>query len=150
MAQAVAKRAPPRKTFPDTMQRKMVDEYGELQRQVELFAPVEAKHGVLKRAIKGWFDTAPADAEATLEGKIYVLTITARERERRVRDMRALASAVGLDKLLEIVARYVPLGPVETIIGKEKLAALVTDERTGPRRIKAVPKRPSGPQKGMN
>src|SRR5262245_17502750 len=36
--------------------RKIVDEYGELDRQVQLHAAVALRHDVLKKAIKGMFD----------------------------------------------------------------------------------------------
>jgi hypothetical protein len=55
--------------------------------------------------------------------------------------MRDLIGVIGLDKLLELVS--VPIGALEDLLGKTRVAALVTDARTGSRRIKAVPKRPA-------
>jgi hypothetical protein len=132
-------------TAADRARRATVDQYGELARQVQMFQPVQAKFDQLKAMIKSWFDDAPADAEATLEGKIYLLHVGARERVRRVRDMQKLALAVGHDDLLELLSRHVPLGAVEDLIGKAKTDQLVTEERSGSRRIKAVPKHPSTP-----
>jgi hypothetical protein len=127
----------------DRVQREMVDEYGELARQVQMFEPVQVRYELLKRAIKSWFDEVPADAEATVEGKVYLLNISPRERVRRIRDIQQLAREVGTDDLLDILAKFVPLGVIEDLIGKTKVAALVVDERTGSRRIKCVAKHPS-------
>src|SRR5262245_43860622 len=126
----------------DPEQRRMVDEYGELDRRMQLGAPDVARYDSLKRAIKSWFDRVPADADGMLEGEVYRLHLSARERERRVRDLRGLIAVIGLDKFLGLVS--VPVGPLEDLLGKTRVAALVTDARTGSRRIKAVPKRPAG------
>jgi hypothetical protein len=126
----------------DREQRKMVDEYGELDRRMQLLNPDVVRYDALKRAIKSWFDRVPADADAIVEGEVYRLHLSARERERRVRSMRALVDVIGLDKFLEMAS--VPIGALEDLLGKTRAAALVTEARTGSRRIKAVPKRPAG------
>jgi hypothetical protein len=125
-------------------QRRMVDEYGELDRRIQLLAPDMARHDVLKRAIKSWFDGLPADADGFVEGTIYRLHLSARERERRIRSLRELIAAIGLDKFLEIA--NVAIGPVEDLLGKTRTARLISEARTGSRRIKAVPKRPASPK----
>ena len=126
----------------DRAQRQMVDEYGELDRRMQLTAPDVARYDVLKRAIKSWFDVMPADADGVLEGRVYRLHLSARERERRVRSMRDLVEVIGLDKFLELAS--VAIGPLEDLLGKTRAAALITEARTGSRRIKAVPKRAAG------
>ena len=126
----------------DRAQRQMVDEYGELDRRMQLTAPDVARYDVLKRAIKSWFDVMPADADGVLEGRVYRLHLSARERERRVRSMRDLVDVIGLDKFLELA--NVACGPLEDLLGKTRAAALITEARTGSRRIKAVPKRAAG------
>jgi hypothetical protein len=126
----------------DRAQRQMVDEYGELDRRMQLLSPDAARYDVLKRAIKSWFDRVPADADGIVEGKVYRLHLSARERERRIRSMRDLVAAVGLDKFLELAS--VPIGVLEDLLGKTRAASLVTEARTGSRRIKAVPKRAAG------
>jgi hypothetical protein len=120
----------------------MVDEYGELDRRMQLLNPDVVRYDALKRAIKSWFDRVPADADAIVEGEVYRLHLSARERERRVRSMRDLIGVIELDKLLELAS--VPIGALEDLLGKTRAAALVTEARTGSRRIKSVPKRPAG------
>lgn len=126
----------------DRLQRKMVDEYGELDRRLQMQAPDTARYELLKRAIKSWFDGAPADADGIVEGTIYRLHFSARERERRVRSLRDLVGVIGLDKFLELAS--VPIGALEDLLGKTRAASLVIEARTGSRRIKAVPKRAAG------
>lgn len=126
----------------DRQQRAMVDEYGELDRRMQLLSPDAARYDVLKRAIKSWFDPLPPDVDGTVEGHVYRLHLSARERERRVSSMRDLVAVIGLDKFLELA--NVPIGAVEDLLGKTRAAALIREARTGSRRIKAVPKRPAG------
>ena len=126
----------------DRVQRQMVDEYGELDRRLQMQAPDVARYDTLKRAIKSWFDAMPADADGVIEGRVYRLHLSARERERRVRSMRDLVGVIGLEKFLELAS--VPIGALEDLLGKTRAAGLVIEARTGSRRIKAVPKRAAG------
>jgi len=126
----------------DRDQRALIDEYGELDRRMQLRAMDHARYETLKRAIKSWFDGAPADADGTVEGDVYLLHLSARERERKVRDMRELVDTIGLDKVLEMAA--VSIGALENLIGKAAVARLTVDARTGSRRIKAIPKQAAG------
>ena len=123
-------------------QVQMIDEYGELDRRMQVMSPDVARYDVLKRAIKSWFDRVPPDVDGIVEGEVYRLHLSARERERRVRSMRDLVGVIGLDKFLELAS--VPIGALEDLLGKTRAAALVTEARTGSRRIKAVPKRAAG------
>jgi hypothetical protein len=126
----------------DKTKAKMVDEYGELDRRMQLWAPEVARYDTLKRAIKSWFDHVPADADGIVEGAVYRLHLSPRERERRVRSMRDLIAVIGLEKFLELAS--VPIGAIEDNLGKTRAAALITEARTGSRRIKAVPKQSAG------
>jgi hypothetical protein len=109
---------------------------------MQLLAPDVARFESLKRAIKSWFDRLPADAEGTIEGNLYRLHLSARERERRVSSMRALVDVIGLEKFLELAS--VPIGALEDLLGKTRAAALIVEARSGSRRIKAVPKEAAG------
>src|SRR6185436_20314297 len=113
----------------DRVQRALIDEYGELDRRLQMQAPDVARHVVLKAAIKSWFDGAPADADGIVEGRVYRLHLSARERERRVRSMRDLVAVIGLEKFLELAS--VPIGALEDLLGKTRAAGLVIEARTG-------------------
>lgn len=123
-------------------QVQMIDEYGELDRRMQVMSPDVARYDVLKRAIKSWFDRVPPDVDGIVEGEVYRLHLSARERERRVRSMKDLVAAIGMEKFWEICT--VPIGAVEDVLGKTRAAALITEARSGSRRIKAVPKRAAG------
>jgi hypothetical protein len=125
----------------DIAQRQMIDEYGELDRRMQLHAAETARYELLKKTIKSWFDQAPPDADGTVEGDTYLLHLSARERERRIGSMAELAEVIGMEKLLELAT--VPLGALEDLIGKTRVAALAVERRSGSRRIKAIPKHPA-------
>jgi len=123
----------------DRHQRLLVDEYGELDRRMQCNAPDVGRYELLKKAIKAWFNAMPPDADATIEGDVYRLHVSARERERRVKSMRGLIAVIGMDKFCEIAT--VPIGAIEDLIGKTKAAGLIAEARSGSRRLKSVPKR---------
>jgi len=123
----------------DEHQKAMIDEYGELDRRMQLRAMDTQRYETLKRAIKTWFDQAPPDADGTVEGEVYLLHLSARERERKLRDLHEVVELIGLDKVLELAT--VPVGALENILGKARVAQLTIDARTGSRRIKAIAKR---------
>jgi hypothetical protein len=100
-----------------------------------------ARYESLKKAIKNWFSSVPPEADGCVEGDVYLLHLSACERERKIRDMHALVELIGLDKVLELAT--VPLGMLENLLGKERVMFLTTETRSGSRRIKAIPKRPA-------
>src|SRR4030095_6737253 len=119
--------------------RAICDDYGELDRRMQIAKPDVQRYETLKHAIKSWFDQAPPDADGTIEGAAYRLHVSARERERRVRDVHALVEAIGLEKLLALV--NIPLQRIEDLRGRVRLEEITVEARTGSRRIKAVPLR---------
>lgn len=128
----------------DEQQRALIDEYGELDRRMQLRATDTARYESLKRAIKSWFCNVPADADGTVEGDVYLLHLSACERERKIRSLRELVEVIGLDKILDLAV--VPIGQLENILGKDHVATLTMETRSGSRRIKAIPKRPAAVQ----
>jgi hypothetical protein len=125
----------------DEQQRALVDEYGELDRRMQLRATDTARYESLKRGIKNWFSAVPPDADGTVEGDVYLLHLSACERERKVRSVRELVEVIGLEQVLDLAV--VPLGTLENLIGRTRVDALTVETRSGSRRIKAIPKRPA-------
>lgn len=123
----------------DEQQRALIDEYGELDRRMQLRATDTARYESLKRAIKSWFAGIPADADGTVEGDVYLLHLSACERERKLRSVRDLVEEIGLDKVLDLAV--VPIGQLENMLGKDRVSTMTVETRTGSRRIKAIPKR---------
>jgi hypothetical protein len=126
----------------DAEQRALIDEYGELDRRMQLRATDTARYESLKRAIKAWFANVPPDADGTVEGDVYLLHLSACERERKIRSVQDLVEVIGLEKVLDLA--IVPIGQLENLIGQSRVAGLTVETRTGSRRIKAIPKRPAG------
>lgn len=115
----------------------IIDEYGELDRKVQQFAPTAKRHEELKSVIKGWYDKYPAEKATVAAGRRFEIQVSPREKERRFRSMEAVSKAVGgLKKFLALCS--VPLGAVEEAIGSGKLAGLVIEALTGSRRLKVV------------
>jgi len=125
----------------DVEMRALCDEFGELHRRLQIQAADQSRFEVLKKAIKGWFDHAPPDADGLVQGDLYLLRVSARERERRVKDLPELLAEIGLDQLLKIVS--VKLTELEDAIGKARAAAFIVEARTGSRRVSAISKHPA-------
>ena len=122
----------------DGDQKALIDEFGELNRQVQLHAPVVARFELLKRTLKGWLDGAPNDADAVLEGQLYRLHMSARERERHVRSVQEVADRIGLERLFQIIT--VPVVALQAILGSTEVDSLLVEKRSGSRRIRCIPK----------
>jgi hypothetical protein len=128
----------------DEQQKALVDEYGELDRRMQLRATDTARYESLKKGIKNWFANVPPDADGTVEGDVYLLHLSACERERKIRSVRELVDMIGLEKVLDLAV--VPIGALENMLGKDRVSGLTVETRTGSRRIKAIPKRPAAVQ----
>jgi len=127
----------------DAEMKSMLDEFGELSRKMQLYAPVTARFELLKKTIKNWFNNAPDDADGVVEGTIYRIHVSARERERRVRDMRELLDRIGIDNLLRIAT--VSIGALQTVLPNVEIESLLIEKRSGSRRIKCIPMFPATP-----
>ena len=115
----------------------LYDEFGELDRQIQAFKPVLDRYEKLKAQIKAEAEEYPADQDFTISGKLYDLQISAKANERKIVSMRRVYKAVGsLKGFLEICT--VALKALEEKLGKDAVAGLVEEGRTGSRRIKAV------------
>lgn len=123
----------------DALQAKVIDEYGELDRQVREFAPIAAKHESLKKIIKAWCEEMPADEGAMLEGRQYKILVGARERERKFKSLSKVFKACGtLKRFLSVCT--VAIGALEELIGKSQVESLVETTSTGTRRLRPIAK----------
>ena len=128
---------------PDLEQRRMVDEYGELRRKLDLVAADVKRLEVLKKAIRTWFDSLPPDADGVCEGQYYRLHLGPKEKERNIRNRREIVERIGIDKLLEIA--IIPITELQRLMGTADLEALLIETRSGSRRIRCIPKYPAVP-----
>jgi hypothetical protein len=118
----------------------LVDEFAELDRQVQQFAPKAARHEELKKVIKGWYEQHPADQTAVAAGNVYDVQVSAKSNERTWTSILKLYRALKRDAFFRICE--VALGKAEEILGKEAVAKLVTVTQSGSRRLKPVLKAP--------
>lgn len=116
----------------------IIDEFGELDRKVQEFAPTAKRHEALKSQIKTWFENHPADQELTEEGKLYTLQVGARAKERRIASLAKVFKALGANKFLGICS--VGLKALEDALGKDKAAGYIVEDQSGSRRLKVVAK----------
>lgn len=124
-------------------QRALIDEFGELDRRMKVRAMDQARYESLKKAIKSWFCGVPPDADGSVQGDRYLLHLSACEKEREVRNIRELVDLIGLDAVLDLV--IVPITKLENGFGQSRVEHLITEKRTGSRRIRCVPMFPATP-----
>jgi hypothetical protein len=115
----------------------LIDEYGELDRQLSEFRPVVSRHKTLKETIAAWFDeSAPAETH-TAEGKLYVVQVSPRSLERRITNMKRLQKLLGLERFLTWCT--FPLAAVDRLT--EDQSSFLESTRTGSRTVKPVLKK---------
>jgi hypothetical protein len=119
----------------------LIDEFGELDRQVQQFKPQAERHEFLKKLIRSWFDDEPAAQTAIATGNVYEIQLTAKLKERTWTDIFKLYRALGREKFLSVCE--VALGKAEELLGKPKVATLVSEALTGSRRLKPVLRTPA-------
>jgi hypothetical protein len=118
----------------------VIDEFGQLDREVAAFKPTLDRHKLLKEKILSWFPELPGDQAASVSGLLYDANISPRENERRILDMASVYKNVGKARFLEICK--LTLKALEGTMGVEQAAAFFVSERTGPRKVTAIPKAP--------
>ena len=127
-------------------QTQKIDRYGELQRQIDLFAPVLAEHKELKAEIAGWFDSHPPDQPAIAQGDLWTIQLTAKENERTITDQKVAFATLrkfagSLDGVIALI--NIPLGnAIDKLIPKPLHKAFLKQERTGTRSLKCVRNEP--------
>lgn len=115
----------------------LVDEYGDLAKRAAESAPFERRLKELRAIIQSWFIDASPQTEFSVEGNRYMVTVSARECERKVDPVR-LYKAVGLKRFLKVVS--VTLEAMK-VAGMEKLNILCVDTRqTGKRKLTPIEK----------
>ena len=112
----------------------VVDEYGELQRRLRLHQPDADRAAELREIIRGWYEDAGPDSTFTEVGRNYRLDIGRRSNQRKITSMRRLARAIG-QSAWWAHCEY-PLKFLAGLLPDD--SGLVSETRTGPRRIEAV------------
>jgi predicted RNase H-like nuclease (RuvC/YqgF family) len=124
-----------------------IDEYGELQREIDLMAPKLQRHKILKEKLQKRMNDAGAEAERPtwLDGLCYQVQMTARRRERTLTNKKKafqlLKKRLGQDGLLAVIE--IPFGSAidpHTTATEQKL--FVTEELSGYRTLSVVALQP--------
>jgi hypothetical protein len=123
--------------------RAICDEWGELDRQVQAFAPIKSRHEKLAQLIRSWYDQHPSEVEALAKGNTYDVQVGARGRERHF-SVKAKATIFReLGKAAAMQAFSITLKAAEALLGEERVNELVTWDNTGSRKLVAVLRAPA-------
>jgi hypothetical protein len=151
MAVKVAKsiQAPPEPAIDISARKDQIDRYGELQRMIAIFAPIEAEARLLKIEIEGWHAKDKPGAAFTERGHLYAINISACRNERTVVDKRKafnrLKEALGLDGVIGVV--QINLATIDRYIPASEQKAFIAEERSGYRTFEVVALHPAaGPK----
>jgi hypothetical protein len=132
---------------PAATREQIIDEYGEVDRQLRLWEPQmnphQARHDELEARILAWATNEPADQETVVSGRAYQVEITARglksqfTREVKIKAYKLLKKVPNLD-LMQFVS--IPLGDLKAHLGKGFIEANIPKLRTGGRTVNVVPR----------
>ncbi len=118
----------------------IVDEFGELERQIAEFKPKTERHKALKEQILSWYADLDGAATAQAEGRRYSVQIGTRQNQRTItkpwKAWALLRRAIGLDQVMELVT--IPLAAIDRYIPAEQHAWILSEARTGARKVVAV------------
>lgn len=118
---------------------RLIDEYGQLDQQIQAYTPILDRHKALAATIRGWFADADPEASPSAQGSQYVVILTPASMQRQIADLWKVYKAFGSVRAF-LAACTVTLKALEEHLGKERASALVAESRTGPRRMKVVPR----------
>jgi len=116
----------------------MIDEFGDLAREIERFKPTKDRHEQLRGQIQSWYDAKPATEAFIQEGARYSLEISEKANKRSITKMPALFKLLGQKLFLKLCGFALADVDENIPIGRHK--EFLTEAQTGPRKLKAVAK----------
>lgn len=119
----------------------LVDEYGELQRQVDEFKPTAERHKKVKEEIEACYADGAATSEFTAYGFIYQAQIGAKKWERTIVSMAKLFAALKKESFLALCGFTLKNLDGQNL-PEAQLERIVRKEQTGSRAIKPVLRNP--------
>lgn len=121
--------------IPDKAQAaKIIDDFGELSRQIATWQPNIDRASELRKIIEGWFIHDVADESFTMDGKLYTVVLSPRAKKRTIVGMNKLYKLLGVKTFLEWCS--FPLGVLDNL--HVDPTGIVAEERSGARSVKAV------------
>lgn len=128
---------------PPPTRQQLIDEFGELDRQIQEFAPKAKRFKVLQDQIRSWYEAHPADQPAIAEGTVYQIQVGARGLERffNLKAKTKIFTQLGKAKALELFS--ITLKAVEDSLGRGDMELLVSQALTGSRKLVPVLRAPA-------
>lgn len=126
----------PRQSAPVTPSREqLIDEFGELDRRIQDFAPAVRRHKQLTELIRTWYTDHPAEQPALAEGHVYRIQVSPRTEERSfsLAAKTKIFARLGKAKALELFS--ITLKAVEDALGKGDMESLVSKAHSGTRKL---------------
>jgi hypothetical protein len=120
---------------------KLIDEYGELCRQLDAIKPAVMRHKELGSMLQSWYVDTPADEPVTAQGRLYTLQISPRDHQTTIKDIRRVYRVLGVAKFLELCS--ITLKAVKESVDAKVYEGLVETHRTGFRTLKTVLRAPA-------
>jgi hypothetical protein len=122
-----------------------LNEFGDLNLQIEHMGPAVARHAVLKEKIVAMSKDEDGEKPCVFAADRWTVQFMPRENRRTIFDPRkafnALKKIIGLDATMALAE--VPLGAgIDKFIPEEKHKLFLTKARTGPRSMKVIPTEP--------
>lgn len=126
--------------IPVKTREQLIDEFGELDRQVTQFAPVAKRHRDLAEQIRGWYQEHPANQPAVANGYLYEVQVSACGEE-RVLDLKAkreIWKRLKIGRALELFSITLKAVEAAPELGKELLDKLAQKKPIGSRKLIVV------------
>ena len=110
----------------------LIDEYAALSAAAERWRPQEKRLKALRETMLGWFPKLKDGEAATVESAANAIDITARETERSVRNMKAVASFFG-NRFFDLCS--IPLKHLDSEMTEAQRAEHIDESQSGKRRF---------------
>ena len=117
----------------------IIDNFGELDRQIKQFAPTLKKYEELKVIIKSWYVTHPDEQPAFGDGHLYTLMVSPCEME-ATPDKRVIWKTLGAKLAVAIctVTQKAAKQALESLGKSDQFEQCFTQARTGSRKLSVV------------
>lgn len=116
----------------------VVDELGQLERELAAMKPQEARAKSLKAEIQAWADAEfPADQAVTFEGHQFAAQVGAKGNKRRISSMQKVFDFLGVKKFLAACS-FTLKSAEETLAPDQLKAVIVEDANVGDRSVKVL------------
>jgi len=114
----------------------LIDELGDLQKQIAAAAPLAKRAAAIRETILGWTKGLKATASATFDGTRYVAVVGACQNKRTIKDAAKVFDRLGKKVFLEVCS--VALSAIEEHVPLPERPHYIEESLTGPRRLEVM------------